>query len=172
MSEIIGDTQHLHRNTVPFRVVHTLPGAGGSSQFLLFDHSTIVKLSSSYASVRIVEESLSVQIVAPPAADKAISVHVAAIPDKTDLGVPTTAAHILSIAGSAYLEASLYSGHTPTQLQFAIECAHQVKPSPVIGYPPKVCVAWTLQGGESSSVSHLVLSGTLSVDGVGFVQTW
>lgn len=172
MSEIIGDTQHLHRNTIPFSVVHTLTGDRGSSQFLLFDHATIVKLSSAYASVRIVEESLSIKIVAPPAADKAISVHVAAIPNKTTIGNPTTAVHILSIAGSAYLEASLYSGNSPAQLQFTTECAHQIKPSPVVGYPPKICVVWNLQGGEATSASYLTISGTLAVDGVGFIQTW
>lgn len=172
MSEVIGDTQHLHNNTIPFRVVRSLTGPHGSGAFVLFDDSAFAKLVNPYAAVAVVEQSLSTRVFSPPAPDKAITCHVATIPDRPGLVSPKTTADILTIAGSAYLESSLYSGNNSSALPFSIECAHQVKPKPVVGLPPRVVYSWVLQGGDATSVSNLVIEGTLRVDGAGFQQTW
>jgi len=171
MSNLIGDTSNLHTTRIPFHAVHELVGIFGSGHFPLLDCNGIKHLVSARATVRIVSDQLSCQVIGPAAADKAVTVHVAVIPS-TAPAWPTTAAHLLTIGGSAFTQHSLYVGASATPLAFTQEVAHQIKPRPLVGSPPEVVYYFSVTGGVATTVSYLRISGILEVDGVGYVQPW
>jgi len=173
MSEVIGDTSDLHVNTIPFNAVHTLTGAHGSFAFKLEEASGLKHLLTARASVRIVSDSLTCQVIGPASAAKAVSAHVAVIPHTTNADdLPTTPAHVLTIGGSAFIQHSLYVGALPAPLNFAQEVAHQIKPTPILGGPPMVVGHYTVTGGVNTDTVFLRVSGVISVDGIGFVKPW
>ncbi|KAE8238394.1 hypothetical protein A4X09_0g7110 [Tilletia walkeri] len=170
MSDLVGDTTHLHRTTVPFSASHKIVGHEIHGSFLLSDATGFSSVASSRASVKIVSDSLSCKIIGPAAADKAVSTAVAILPETASN--PTAFEHILSIGGFAYLEHSVYNSPGSVPVAFAAEAAHQIKPKPLVGSPPKVVYYHRVLGGDGKSVSHLVVQGLLEVDGVGFVKSW
>jgi len=170
MSDLIGDTGFLSKQTVPFSVVYTVSGSGAHS-FLLMEAPGVRHLVSPYASVSIVSETLGLTVLGPISADKATTAVVGVLPSNaTEL--PTQVAHILTLPGSAHAVHSLYSGQSRAVLGFAPEVTHQIKPKPLIGHPPKVVCAVTITGGDVTSEAHIVLTGVLEVSGVGFQKTW
>lgn len=173
MSEVIGDTSALHVNTIPFNAVHTLTGAHGSFAFKLQEASGFKHLLVARASAKIVSESLTVQVIGPASAAKAVSAHVAVIPFSSDAAdLPTTPAHVLTIGGSAFVQHSLYVVALPAPLSFTQEVAHQIKPAPILGGPPMVVGHYTVTGGVNTDTVFVRVSGILSVDGIGFVRPW
>jgi len=171
MSDVLGDTTHLHQHRIDFNAVHTIVGASSHGSFCLVDSSGLRHLLSSRASVKIVSQSLTCQVIGPASADKAVSIHVAVIP-ATATGHPTSEAQILTIGGSAYAQHSLYVGALAVPLAFSTEVAHQIKPAPVVGEPPLVVYVCTITGGTNSDKAYLRISGTIEVDGIGYVQPW
>jgi hypothetical protein len=171
MSEVIGDTRELHQNTINFNAVHTVSGASGFGHFRLETCSGLQHLLNARASVRIVSSSLTCQVIGPVSAAKAVSAHIAVIPSNATAW-PTTAAQILTIGGSAFVQHSLYVGAPTAPLQFSQEAAHQLKPSPVLGSAPEIVFQYTITGGTDADSAYLRISGVLAVDGIGFVTPW
>lgn len=171
MSEVIGDTGHLHDNRVPFCAVHTVKGLSDSGHFTLSTCSGFKHLLTARASIRIVSSSLNCMVIGPAAADKAISAHIAVVPAGLK-SYPTSAAQIMTIGGSAYVQHSLYVVTSPVPLSFAPEVAHQLKPKPVIGEEPEVVFHFTITGGSVNTEAFIKISGYLEVDGVGFATSW
>nr|QQG34643.1 HP3 [Sesame deltaflexivirus 1] len=170
MSELLGETKSLRTQTVDFNAVHTILGPASSGHFLLSECAGLKQLLPARAVVEVVSESLSVQVVGPASASKAVSAHVAVIP--ANAPEPTTEAQVLTISGSAFVQHSLYVGAVPAQLRFASEVAHQLKPTPVFGQLPKVVYHCTVTGGATGDKTFLRLSGTVTVEGVGYVSPW
>lgn len=171
MSEIIGDTSHLHQNTIEFNAVHELLGHSGVTHFPLVECQGLRGLLASRASVTIVSDSLRCQILAPPSADQAAVAQVAVVPS-TCPSWPGSGTDILTVGGSVFVQHSLYTGALAVDLRFAPEVAHQIKPAPVVGSPPEVVVAYTVAGADATTVSRLRISGRIRVDGIGFVSSW
>jgi len=170
MSDLVGDVSHLHRTVVPFSAVHVVQGHNPHGSFLITDCTGFSALSNARASVKIVSDSLTVKVVSPGGADKVVSGAVAIIPDTATN--PTSVAHVLSIGGHAYVEHSVYNSAGPVPVRFAAEAAHQIKPTPLVGSPPKVVFALSVLGGDTNTTSTLVLQGSIEVDGIGFTRTW
>jgi hypothetical protein len=170
MSEFVGDSAHIADDIVTFSCVKALKGANGHGHFSLSKAKGFAEIVACRGVARIVSDTLSVQVIGPPASDKATAVYVAVIPEVSTY--PTDIEEILSIGGSAYVEHSLYSGSRPVSLKFAAEAAHQIKPTPLIGSPPTVVFYFDIIGGDSSSNAFLKISGQVNVRGTGFVKTW
>lgn len=175
MSELLGDTSELHSSVVPFHAVSTARGASGSGSFKLMSALGVRHLVSARASVKINSDNLTCQVIGPAAADKAVEAFLAVIPASAasdDLELPTTKAHIMTIGGSAYLQHSLYVPSSIAPLSFAPEVAHQIKPQPLFGEPPLIVYSYTVTGGNKDTEIIFRVSGSLTVDGVGFARSW
>jgi len=173
VSDVIGDTEYLRAKTIPFNAVHVVKGDSGSGYVALTNCLGFKHLLPPYAKVTILSDSLTCQVIGPVAADKAITAHVAVIPDQEkDFGWPTTPAAILTIGGSALVQHSLYVGARTAPISFANEAAHQIKPDPIVGNTPVVVYTFTVTGGAKTDVSYIKLSGLVEVAGIGFVKTW
>lgn len=171
MSDVLGDTSHLHQHRIAFNAVHTLVGPSGHGAFSLVDAPGLRHLLSSRASVKIVSSGLTCQVIGPPAADKAVSVHVAIVPS-TAPSHPKSEAQILTIGGSTFTQHSLYVGAVSSPLAFSPEVAHQIKPRPLVGESPLVVFVFTITGGTKDDKANLRVSGEIEVDGIGYVQPW
>lgn len=174
MSDLIGDTSYLTKTEIPFSAVLTLTGSTGSGHTPLLDIPGIKTLVGNYALVRILSGSLSCQIIGPPVADQAVSAHVAILPNlgSTSQQWPTKTAHILTIADSCLVQHSLYVPSLPVTLGFGPQVTSQIKPAPILGYPPEVCWAFTIAGGVSTTECFVRIRGLLDVQGHDYVQTW
>lgn len=173
MGDLIGDSAFLHQNRVPFHAVYSARGASGSGSFLLTTAAGVKHLLSARASVKVVSDKLTCQVIGPAAADKAVEAFVAVVPaTAADGELPTTIEEIMTIGGSSYLQHSLYVPSTIVPLSFAQEVAHQIKPSPLIGEPPLVVFAYNVTGGVPGSIVRFRISGVLEVDGIGFAKSW
>lgn len=168
---VIGDVSQLHQNRIAFNAVRSITGSSVHGHFALSSAAGFAHLASARASVRIVSDTLRCQIIGPAAADKAVSAYVAVIPS-TAPAFPTTAQHILTIGGSAFVQHSLYVGAKTEPLSFSQEVAHTIKPTPLVGSPPEVVFFVEVTGGANTDVSTLRISGHLEVDGIGYVQPW
>jgi len=171
MGDLIGDVQELRSTRIPFHAVHTVTGSAVHGHFPLMGCTGISHLAASRASVRIVSEGLTCQIIGPATAANAVEAYIAVIPSTSPVW-PTTGANILTIGGSAYCQHSVYVGSVIAPLSFTQEVAHQIKPAPLVGSPPEVVFVSNVVGGTAASVVNIRISGILEVDGVGFVQTW
>jgi len=171
MADLIGDTTHLTRTRLPFHAVLAVRGASKSSASNLLDFAGIRALVQSKASVKIVSETLQVQLITEPSADKAGTLYVCVIPSDAE-ALPTSPAEILTVEGSAIVASSIYLGTPYVPLAFASEVAHQIKPTPIIGSPPKVVYSLSVAGGTADTLSHIRISGHVEVQGIGFTQTW
>lgn len=172
MSEVIGDTSHLHRNTVPFSAVIELRGASGAIAAPLCSATGFKHLLAARASVEIVSGSLTCRVVGPVSPTKALTAIVAIVPEDASSEYPTTASQTLTVGGNAFAQHSLFVRPESVPLDFAPEVAHQLKPKPLVGLPPYVVGHFTLNGHTEGDVSRLVISGRLAVDGVGFAKSW
>lgn len=172
MSEVVGDTSHLHDNTVPFSAVITLTGASNHFAVPLTRAEGFKHLLTARASVRIVSGSLTCKAVGPASASKAVTVLAAIVPVNEDNIYPQTPVQVLTVGGHAFVQHSLYVTPTPTRIDFAPEVAHQIKPTPLVGSPPCVAGHFTVTGGAASDITYFTVSGLLSVDGVGFAKSW
>jgi hypothetical protein len=171
MSDLVGDTSHLTQTTFPFSAVKTLKGPQGAGHFTLTTSPGFEQLIAGRAKVVIRSDSLQAQVVGPPDPTKAVTVYVAAIPNGSAKW-PTNAAQILTIGGAAVVQHSTYVHSQPSQLKFAVEVAHQIKPKPQVGTEPEIVYSFIVAGAEAETESYLVIKGIVEVDGVGFVQTW
>lgn len=171
MSDLIGDTAHLHRNVVSFSAVHSFHGAAERGSFLLTDCSGFNSLANSRASVRIVSTSLTAKVIGPSSADRATSGVVAVIP-ADEPARPNSRAQMLSIGGHAYVEHSVYCAPTPVSLRFSADVAHQIKPKPLVGSAPRILYDVKILGGDTKDETCIVISGDIEVDGIGFVKSW
>nr|QKN22696.1 hypothetical protein [Erysiphe necator associated deltaflexivirus 4] len=171
MSEVIGDTRHLHSNRITFSAVQVVTGSKVSGHFELTTALGFKHLVTARASIRIVSESLQCMIIAPAGADKAVVAHIAVVPTGLP-SYPSEAAHVMTIGGSAFCQHSVYSPASPVPLRFSQEVAHQIKPKPLVGLPPEIVYHIQVLGGDKSSETYVKISGEIEVDGIGFAQSW
>lgn len=171
MSDLVGETQHLHRKTVPFKAVHRVQGSSASGHFPLSEARGFKQLTSSRAYVKVLSDSLKCQVIGPASASVAIHASVAITPSGLD-GWPTETSEVLTIGGSCYVQHSVYAPSVPAAIGFSAEAAHLIKPKPQIGSSPEVVYSVEVVGGTAASVTLIVLSGFLDVEGIGFTQTW
>jgi hypothetical protein len=171
MSEFIGDTSHLKRDTVPFSAVFTFVGDSGSGAVTLTDNTSISRLISGRAYVSLDPSSLTLELISPPSPDKAAHLTAAIIPS-TVAKCPTLTEQILTIPGSVLIRSSTYDTTLPSAIQLAPGVAHQLVPAPLIGDPPKLVYSYHLAGASAETKGHARLRGTITVGGVGFIQTW
>lgn len=171
MSEIVGDTSHLHTKTVPFNAVHKVTGSSGTGSFDLATCTGFKQLCSARATVKVLGDALSCEIIGPASPDKATEAYIGVIPDTAE-AFPTEPEHILTIGGSAYVQQSLYIGVRGSSLRFSAEANHQIKPKPMVGSLPKVIYHFKVEGGNNQTVAFIRISGVVEVDGIGFTQTW
>lgn len=171
MSEIIGDTSHLHRTTVEFSAVHTVTGSSGHGHFELDDTPGFKNYVASHALVEIVSGSLLCEIISPPAAEKVTTATVAVVPSHLT-NWPKTRAQIYTIGGAVGFTVSAYHQTPPSPLAFAVETSHTIKPSPLSGSTPAVVFQYSILGGTSTDEVHIRLRGQVHLGGVGFMQTW
>lgn len=170
MSDLVGDTTHLHTNKVSFNAVHELRGAERSGHFSLTGSTGLKHLLPPRAFVRILSDSLRCRVNGPSTASIATTVHVAVVPG-SQADYPTSAAQILTVGGSATVTDSVYRS-TVAELKFAVEASHQIKPKPQVGELPEVVFSYTAEGGDQTTRAYLIISGEIEVDGVGFVKSW
>lgn len=168
MSELIGDTSTLHSNTTPFTVVVELLGASGSGSFTISQR--LRSRVDPHASVTIVGD-VSCRISCPPAADKAATLRLAAIPS-SEAATPSTAAQVASIPGAVLAQHSLYVNALSSPVVFGPEVSTVIKPKQLIGSEPKFVYHFVITGGEATTSSLLELSGTLKLEGLGYVKSW
>lgn len=171
MSDLVGDTQHLHNRSIEFSAVHTVTGNQLHGSFNLAESPGFAKLAGSHASVKIVSESLACDIIGPASASVASTGAIAVIP-VTAPHNPDTVAKVLSIGGSVYCVHSLYQAPIQQPVRFAAETAHQIKPKPLVGSAPKVVYALELEGASATSRILIRIRGVIEVDGTGFIQPW
>jgi hypothetical protein len=171
MSDLVGDTAHLHRRTIPFKIAYTLSGAEGHGHFAIPTANGFKQLAASRASVRIVSDSLRCQVLGPASPSVALEAYVAIVPKDLE-SWPTKPAQLLTIGGSCYCQHSIYSPSRTVPIEFSAEAAHQIKPTPLVGSAPEVVYYFQAVGGETTTTSYLCLSGLIEVDGIGFTQTW
>jgi hypothetical protein len=171
MSDLVGDTSHLNEDTVDFSATHELRGLEGSGHFSLVEANGFKQLIGPRASVKIVSETLGVEVIGTPTAEEAVSVHVAVLPS-TVTSFPTTRQQIATVAGSTSVTDSVYRGSERRPLRFSVEVAHQIKPKPQVGESPEVAYWFKIVGGTQTSSATLKVTGQVRVQGVGFVQTW
>jgi len=171
MSDLIGDTSQLHSTRIPFNAIHTVVGHEQHGSFLLSEAVGFIHVIDSRATVKIVSSSLLCQVLGAPSADTAVSAYIAIIPASFQ-PTPSSSDHILTIGGSAFCQHSLYVPPTLVPLAFSQDVAHQLKPVPLLGSPPRVAYAVQVVGGTTQSRSTIRISGVIEVDGVGFVQSW
>lgn len=171
--DVIGDVAQLRQTLVNFNAVETVIGASVSGSFDLDDATGFSHLVAVRALARIQSDSLRCQVIGPSAPDKAIVAYVAVLPDTaSDSNIPTEPADILTVGGSIFTQHSLYVGSQVTPVGFSQDVAHQVKPRPHVGSPPKIVYHIDVIGGDDTSVTFLRISGQLVVEGVGFVKSW
>jgi len=170
-SEVIGDTSHLHRRVVRFSAVHTSVGQRGPINFLLADCTGFSHLVAPYASVHIQESSLTAKVIGPASATVAVQAHIAVVPS-TFATSPESASQVMLIGGSIFIQHSLFVAPTLSQLEFSPEASYQIKPRPVLGSLPRVLGHYDVVGGSAVSTVHVIISGTVALDGVGFVHPY
>jgi hypothetical protein len=170
-SQVIGDQSILTRTIVPFNAVHTVVGSRVSGHFSLSSATGFKQIIRSRAHVVVISSSLTCQVVGPATADKTINAFIGVVPS-TLANFPTTSTAVLSIGGSAFATHALIVGAKPVSLVFAPEVAHQIKPQPLIGEAPEIVYFVDVIGGASTDSSIVRVSGSVEVEGVGFVPTW
>lgn len=171
MSEFTGDTSHLKRDTVPFSAVFTFEGVSGSGAVKLTDNLSISRIIAGRAYVSLDPSSLTIELISPPSPDKAAHLTAAVIPS-TVSSPPKLTEHILTVPGSVLIRSSTYDTTLPSSIQLAPGVAHQLVPPPLIGDPPQLVFAYHIAGASSDTKGHVRLSGTITLGGVGFIQTW
>jgi len=170
-SDVIGDVAELKETLVPFSSVTKVTGTSGAGSFPLASSPGLVKLLAAHGTGRIVEDSLQCRIIGPVGADQAASAVIAVIPS-TCSPLPDSISKLLTVPGHAFVKSSVYVPETLQALSFAVGAAHQLKPIPLVGDPPLVVYHYTILGGSQKSEAYIVISGRVSVEGVGFVPAW
>lgn len=171
MTDVIGDTSDLHARTVRFQAVHSVTGPTPTGAFKLIDASGFKQFLAGRASAKLLTETLTVRVIGPASASIAVTAHIAIIPASIER-LPTTGAELMTIAGSAFCQHSLYLGSPPVPLGFPPGVAHTLIPEPVVGELPQVVYSIIVTGGAAASTCLIQLSGSVALDGVGFVETW
>jgi hypothetical protein len=171
MSDLVGDISHLTRTRVPFNAVKVLSGPNGAGHFLLTEAEGLRQIIVGRASVKLVSDSLQLQVVGPPEPDKAANAAAAVIPAGSP-SWPTTFNQILTIGGSAIVQHSAYVPASTAPLSFAVEVAHQIEPKPQVGKEPTIVYCYNVAGAEPTTESLLIVKGVVEVEGIGFLRTW
>jgi hypothetical protein len=172
-SDVLGDTSHLTRQSIPFSGVITIKGTSGVFCHPLSKFAGLSSYIPAFAKVTLVG-SLICTVEGPVAADKALTARVAVIPTNawSSDSKPTTKAHVLQLPGNVYLASSVYTTSPTATLEFGPEVTHQLKPLPVSGSPPTVVGWYELLGGAKDSEVNVQIRGEITVSGVGFMKTW
>jgi len=171
MSDALGDPSFLSRDEVPFAAVIEVKTASSHGSLSLVAARGLSQFLPAYASVRIVDNSLTASIFGPASSTTATTVALALVPS-TVTTHPREARDILTIGGSAYLQSSAYTTPSSVPLLFPAEVNHQLKPTPVIGALPVLVYHVHVEGGDDHSVTLIQVRGKLKLSGVGFIPTW
>lgn len=171
MSDVIGDVSHLTDTVIEFSAVHTCIGSSGNGSFALSESKGFKHLVDPRASAKILGDTVRFQVVGPADPTHATTAYACVIP-ATAPAIPRTPGEILTVGGAAFSQHSLFVTPTPVALGFSQEVAHVIKPEPLVGRPPKVVYYYSVSGGTKDSVVHVLITGKLSVSGIGFVQSW
>jgi len=167
---IAASPAYLHDRTTVLKVVHTLTGSSGCFNFRLIAEDVVSELLDSHALVRIVGP-LNVTIRGPITSTVATSVTVALCPNKY-VNWPDQEAQVCALEGSTTAEHSLMVASRNSVLGIAREIEPQLKPILAGTFDPVVVGHWTVAGGVASSVSLLIVSFKVEVDGIGHLRTW
>jgi len=171
MATDLGNTEALSNHIIPFSAVLTVRGPKGYGHIDLVEVSGFKLYIQPYASAILSTSSLSVAIVCPAQADKVAFANVAVVPDSCT-SWPTSDLHIFKIAGHARVQHSALNPSTSAILGFATGVNTIVKPIPHFGSAPTLVYTYNLVGADEDTQAHIILNGTVTVQGVGFMQPW
>jgi len=172
-TSLIGETRHLHNQRVNFNAVLSCTGTKGVATFILAQAPGLANYIDGFAAARLVNLPLSCSVTGPAAADKALTTHVAVVPQQFVVSSrPSTILEVMSLPGVRKIDSSLYVSTEPVPLQFSPEVTDILKPATLSGTPPCIVVHWHLVGGDDKSTVYINISGTVELEGVGFRPTW
>lgn len=164
---IIGDSAALQRDVIPFSVVVALDGNWRAS-FDLFEQKGLTSVVAGRASAVIhFPLTISLLLVPSPTAAAFLASGAVCIRQSLENAVyPTQPHQVAACPGQATIFASMM-GCSPVPLGRPPLICDDVLISQSIGSPPRICAAFSQVGLQSA---HLVVSGTVSVHGVGEVS--
>lgn len=176
---VVGDTAWLHSTTADFKISVASAGAAHHGVERLAESAAIVALLETRAFARLVGP-LRVSVLGPAAADTATTsaavVTSAALPvwatAATTLAAIGTPAQVLMAVKSVQFVSSLYLRHQEVALEFPASINRQLKPTPLVGRPPAVAYAWSIENGAAASVATITIEGTLELAGQDYISPW
>lgn len=170
MSDVIGDTAELRRNTIQAKASYRIEGQSGAFHFRLSEADGIKKYFASHAKVKI-QGTVTALVSGPAQSTIATTVVVAVCPDKYP-DWPTQEDQIVQLQGSTRIQHNILVPQTPTPIPFGNEVAEVLKPKTLVDYPPVVVGYYTIAGGSQSSYGYVILNVTLTLEGVAHHKTW
>jgi len=170
MSDLIGDTSELVRNSIVAKATHQVVGVSGHFHFKICDAPGLASYFLSHAKVSITGP-VSVYIAGPVTPTTATSAVVAICPDKYS-DWPTTEAQIIQLQGSVRVQHSLLVPATHTPIEFGHEITELLKPRTLIDYPPVVVGHFTVSGGTTTSATTIIVEVPITVSGLSHNRTW
>lgn len=170
METLLGDASELTRTQVSVSGVLSLQGPSAKGSVLLTELPGIKQYLKGRSLARIVSE-LKVSIHAAVGADKAAHAFVCLIPGPWE-EIPGSGSDILKVAGSVIIQSSLYDTSGPVTLGYPAGVVPQLKPSTLLGEPPRIVYCLSAPGADASTHTELRFTGELQLQGIGFVQTW
>lgn len=170
MSSVVGDIPELSRPTITAKATHSVTGADAVFHFKLSEAPGIKKYFSSHAKV-VITGPVLVGVSGPVTASTAIFANVAVVPDKYATW-PSKREHVIQLQGSVEVQHSLLVPQQNVPVEFGNETTEQLKPNTLVDYPPVVVGHVTVAGGDKSSVSTIVVTVPLLVEGVAHHRTW
>jgi len=171
MSATVGVTEDLVSQFVPFSCVIPFRGTAGANHIDICSLDFIRSLLPHYAAVTIDTGSLMVKVVGPTSQEKVTYCHVGLVPGGLSHW-PSNSEELMRLPGHQTLIHSVFVPPTPTSLTFPVGVNSQLKPQPYYGSSLELVYAWHLLGSAASATALIVLSGTLRVSGVGFINPW
>ncbi len=162
MSEVIRKTSPPHYREIPFHAVHSVKGNSGAGSFVLSKAKGFSAVCAAHGHIRLVADSLQVQIIGDLATDQSCDLSVCLVPDGQS-PLPSTSEEILTVPGSTFTQHSVYLRSTLQPLGFP----------PEVGKEPRVVYYFKILYGYSVTEAIIRVSGRVAVDDdVGFTQTW
>jgi len=170
MASVVGDTSELVRKTIHAKATHKLTGASGSFYFKLKEVQGIRQYHDTHAKV-VISGPILVSLSGAVSSTIATSANVAVVPDKYS-DWPTTEEQVVQLQGSIRVQNSLMVPSQAVPIVFGNETTEYLKPKTLTDYPPVVVGHWTVAGGTAQTVTYIVLTVPLVLEGIAHQKTW
>lgn len=170
MSEVLGDVQELHLQTITVPAVHTGTGASTTGSFRLTENRDLRHYIDSHATV-VVTGDIVLEVTGPVSSTVATTAIVALYPDKYR-DAPTRREHVSALEGRVNIQHSFLTGSVVAAPKKAREVGESLKVRTLVDFPPVVAYHVDIAGGTAASAWTITAHVPILARGVSHRKTW